>query len=189
MLYIKEMDSSCFEVYDGLSMNVDVHSIYEIKRIDNGLGGFNFKEVEVKPYIKDLSVYDQYESNYDTKNWRFYMAFDEEKPIGAITIAGTTPNLDMLSGRDDLCILWDIRVIDEYKHQGVGQKLFDAAVEKAKSDGYKQMMIECQNNNVAACKFYQKQGALLSKIDMYAYYHEEECKNEVQLIWYLDLDK
>ena len=51
------------------------------------------------------------------------------------------------------------------------------------------MMIECQNNNVAACKFYQKQGALLSKIDMYAYYHEEECKNEVQLIWYLDLDK
>ncbi len=27
-----------------------------------------------------------------------------------------------------------------------------------------------QNNNVQACKFYQKQGAVLSKIDMYAYY-------------------
>lgn len=44
-------------------------------------------------------------------------------------------------------------------------------IQEAKSDGYKQMIIECQNNNVPACKFYHKQGALLSKIDMYASYH------------------
>ena len=62
-------------------------------------------------------------------------------------------------------------------------------IQEAKSDGYKQMIIECQNNNVPACKFYHKQGALLSKIDTYAYYHEEACKDEVQFIWYLDLDK
>lgn len=115
------------------------------------------------------------------------MAFDEEKPIGAMTVAGTTPNLNMLSGRDDVCILWDIRVIDGYKHQGVGQKLFDMGIKRAKEDGYKQMIIECQNNNVPACKFYHKQGAVLSKIDMYAYFLEEDCKNEVQFIWYLDI--
>ena len=117
------------------------------------------------------------------------MAFDDEKPIGAMTIAGRTPELNMLSGRDDVCILWDIRIIDRYKHQGIGQKLLDMGIQEAKSDGYKQMIIECQNNNVPACKFYHKQGALLSKIDMYAYYHEEACKDEVQFIWYLDLDK
>ena len=48
MIYIKEMDKSCFEIYDSISMNVDVRSIYKINRIDNGLGGFNFEEVEVK---------------------------------------------------------------------------------------------------------------------------------------------
>ncbi|WP_160166418.1 hypothetical protein [Clostridium sp. Ade.TY] len=49
------------------------------------------------------------------------------------------------------------------------------------------MKIECQNNNVNACKFYNKQGAVLSKIDEYAYYEDIEDRDEVQLIWYLDL--
>lgn len=69
----------------------------------------------VEPYIKDLSVYEratEYEANFDIRNWRFYMAFDDEKPIGAMTIAGRTPELNILSGRDDACILWDIRIID-----------------------------------------------------------------------------
>ncbi len=45
-----------------------------------------------------------------------------------------------------------------------------------------------QNNKVPACNFYRKQGALLSKVDMYAYYQEEACRNEVQFLWYLDLN-
>ena len=27
----------------------------------------------------------------------------------------------MLEVRDDLCVLWDIRVTEEYKHKGIGQ--------------------------------------------------------------------
>lgn len=55
------------------------------------------------------------------------MAFDENVPVGAMTIAGTTKGLNMLYGRTDACVLWDIRVADSYKHQGIGQKmsLFD----------------------------------------------------------------
>lgn len=59
--------------------------------------------------------------------------------------------------------------------------------EGAVKAGYKQMIIECQNNNVTACNFYKKQGALLSKVDMYAYYSEPKVRDEIQLIWYLDL--
>lgn len=40
MIYIKEMDKSCFQIYDTISMKVDVHTIYDVKRIDSGLGGF-----------------------------------------------------------------------------------------------------------------------------------------------------
>ena len=43
---LKEMDKSCFQIYDTIQMNVDVHTIYDIKRIDSGLGGFSFDEVE-----------------------------------------------------------------------------------------------------------------------------------------------
>lgn len=191
MIYVKKTDRSCFEMYDSVSMNVDVRSEYKVKRIDNGLGGFILEEVPVTPYVKDLSVYEratEYEKEFDITHWSFYMAFDDEKPVGAATVAARTDKLYMLAGRDDACVLWDIRVADEYKHQGIGQKLFDLAVKNAKADGYRQMIIECQNNNVPACNFYRKQGALLSKVDMYAYYQEEACRNEVQFLWYLDLN-
>lgn len=115
------------------------------------------------------------------------MAFDGDMPIGAMTIAGTTNGMNMLAGRDDACVLWDIRVADAYKYQGVGQKLLDMGMLGAKEDGYRQMIIECQNNNIPACKFYKKQGAVLSKIDMYAYYSEPEIRDEIQFVWYLDI--
>ena len=191
MIYVKKTDRSCFEMYDSVSMNVDVKSEYKVKRIDNGLGGFILEEVPVTPYVKDLSVYEratEYEKEFDITQWSFYMAFDDEKSVGAATVAARTDKLYMLAGRDDACVLWDIRVADEYKHQGIGQKLFDLAVKNAKADGYRQMIIECPNNNVPACNFYRKQGALLSKVDMYAYYQEEACRNEVQFLWYLDLN-
>lgn len=189
-MVIKEVDRSFFELYDKVSMNVDVRSEYKVKRLENGLGGLVLEEIPVKPYQKDLSVYERaadYEKEFDIASWRFYMAFDGEKPVGAMTVAGTTKGLNMLSGRKDACVLWDIRVADAYKHNGIGQKLMDMGVAGAKKDGYSQMIIECQNNNVPACRFYKKQGAMLSKIDMYAYYPEEAIRDEVQLIWYLDL--
>ncbi|MCR5119311.1 MAG: GNAT family N-acetyltransferase [Lachnospiraceae bacterium] len=191
MIYVKKTDRSCFEMYDSVSMNVDVRSEYRIKRLDNGLGGMIFEEVPVTPYVKDLSVYEratEYEKEFDITYWSFYMAFDDEKPVGALTVAARTDKLYMLAGREDACVLWDIRVADAYKHQGIGQKMLDLAIKDAKAAGYKQMIIECQNNNVPACKFYHKQGALLSKLDMYAYYDEPDCRNEVQFIWYLDLN-
>ena len=190
MITFKEVDKSFFELYDKVSMIVNVCTEYKIKRIDNGLGGLVFEEISVEPYIKDLSVYNrvmEFKNKFNITNWRFYMAFDDDTPIGAMTVAGKTNGLDMLYGREDACVLWDIRVIDSYKRKGIGQKLLEMGILNAKKDGYKQMIIECQNNNVPACKFYQKQGAVLSKIDMYAYFLESEIKNEIQLIWYLDI--
>ena len=190
MITIKEVDSSFFPVYDTVTQNVEVNSVYRIKRIEGGLGGFVFEEEKVEPYVKDLAAYERaqdLEKMFDIKNWRFYMAFDGDKPVAAMTIAGTTKDLNMLQGRTDSCVLWDIRVADGYKHQGLGQRLLDLGVSNAREDGYKKMIIECQNNNVTACRFYQKQGALLSKIDMYAYDSEPGIEDETQFIWYLDL--
>lgn len=191
MITYKEVDKSYFELYDTVSMNVAVQSEYKVKRINNGLGGLVLEEVQVSPYIKDLSKYERavhYENEFDITNWRFYMAFSGDVPVGAMTIAGKTEGLHMLSGRTDACVLWDIRVADAYKHNGIGQELLKMGIAGAKSDGYGQMIIECQNNNVPACKFYQKQGALLSKIDMYAYYSEPEVRDEIQFVWYLNIE-
>lgn len=116
MITYKEVDKSYFELYDTVSMNVDVQSEYKVERINSGLGGFTFKEIQVSPYVKDLSKYEcavNYEKDFDITNWRFYMAFSGDVPVGAMTIAGKTEGLHMLSGRTDACVLWDIRVADE----------------------------------------------------------------------------
>ncbi len=190
MITFKEVDKSVLDLYDKVTMNVAVRSEYKVKRINNGLGGLILEEAPVTPYVKDLSVYEratEYEKEFDIANWRFYMAFDGETPVGAMTIAGKTKGLNMLGGREDACVLWDIRVADAYKHLGIGQRLLDMGAAGARQDGYCQMIIECQNNNIPACRFYQKQGAVLSKIDMYAYYAEPEVRDEVQFVWYLNL--
>ena len=190
MITIKKVDKSYFELYDKIPMNVDVRSELQLRRIDGGLGGIEFKEVPVTPYVKDLAKYEratEYEKEFDISTWHFFMAFDDDKPVGALTLAGPTPNLYMLGGMKDACVLWDIRVDDKYKHQGIGQKLFDQVKKVAIADGYKKMIIESQNINVAACRFYRKQGAVIAKIDTNAYCSEPGLENEVQLIWTLKL--
>ena len=80
-----------------------------------------------------------------------------------------------------------IKDLGQYEHATELENELDMGVSGAKHDGYSQMIIECQNNNVPACRFYQKQGAVLSKIDMYAYYFDPKIKDEIQFVWYLDI--
>jgi ribosomal protein S18 acetylase RimI-like enzyme len=192
MITYKKVDKTYFTQYDLIPMRVHVSSYYKIDKINRGLGGFNLVETTIEPYLKDFCTGEdetviRWERQWDISNWAFFMAFDGEKPIGAATIVSRTKGMNMLSNRDDLAVLWDIRVDDAYKQQKVGQTLFDMAANWCRSQGFVQMKIESQNNNVPACKFYHKQGATLSVIDEYAYYNEPEYRHETQFIWLLNL--
>ena len=46
------------------------------------------------------------------------------------------------------------------------------------------MEVETQNINVSACRFYARQGCVLSAVNRFAY---PELPDEVQLIWRKDL--
>ena len=192
MITYKKVDRTYFPQYDQISMIVHVSAYYRIDKDNRGLGGFSLVKTDVEPYIKDFCVGDdesitRWEKRWDISNWAFFMAFDGEQPVGGTTVVSRTKEINMLSGRDNLAVLWDIRVDDAYKHKGVGQALFDMAVNWSREQGLVQMKIECQNNNIPAIRFYHKQGAVLSAIDEYAYYNEPEYRHETQLIWFLDL--
>lgn len=192
MITYKQVDQSYFPQYDQIPMTVHVNAYYRIEKVNRGLGGFTLVETPVEPYIKDFCAEDdqglsEMPKQWDISNWAFFLAFDGEKPVGGAAVASRTKGVMMLSGRDDLAVLWDIRVADGYKQQGIGQALFNMAVAWSRQQGLVQMKIECQNNNIPAIKFYHKQGAVLSAIDEYAYYHEPKYRHEAQLIWYLDL--
>lgn len=186
----RKIDESYFKQYDKIPMNVRVKSIYQLVKIDSGLGGLLLEEIPVDPYNKDLGGYTvatKYATEFDITNWAFFMAFLDDMPIGAVTIASRTEGVQMLDGRDDMSVLWDLRIDDRFKQRGIGSKLVSLAVDWSKSQGFSQMKIECQNNNVPACRFYKKQGAILGKVDEYAYFKDAAVRDEVQLIWYLDI--
>jgi GNAT superfamily N-acetyltransferase len=93
----------------------------------------------------------------------------------------------MLEDRDDLAVVWDIRVLPENRYKGVGTILFQKAMAWAREKHCIQLKIETQNVNVAACEFYIKQGCKLGSINRFAYQNNPVTKDEVQLLWYLDL--
>ena len=192
MIIYKKVDRTYFPLYDQIPMRVYVTSYYRIDKDNRGMGGFTFVEAPVEPYTKDFCTggdesIARWEKRWDISNWALFMAFDGEQPVGGATVAARTKGINMLSGRDDLAVLWDIRVDDAYKHKGVGQALFNMAADWSRGQGFMQMKIECQNSNIPAVRFYHKQGAVLCAIDEFAYYNEPEFRHEAQLIWYLDL--
>ena len=80
--------------------------------------------------------------------------------------------------------LWDIRIRPDYRRRGIGSRLFRRAGEWARGKGSRQLKIETQNINVAACKFYASQGCYLGAIHPGIY---ESLPEEVQLLWYMNL--
>ncbi len=157
--------------------------------VENGLGGLLLVEEAVSaPYTKDYdAVHGEgplrwYEA-FDMSRWAIvsaYSANDPQKPIGGAVIAWNTEGVDMLEGRSDLAVLWDLRVAPEYRGRGVGREVFQAAEAWARSKNCRELKVETQNVNVPACRFYAKQGCVLRTIRHNAY---PDLPGEVQLLW------
>src|SRR5665647_708460 len=107
----KKVDRTYFPQYDQIPMTVHVSAYYRIDKDNRDLGGFTLVETPIEPYIKDFCVGDdesitRWEKRWDISNWAFFMAFDGERPVGGATIVSRTKEINMLSGRDDLAVLW-----------------------------------------------------------------------------------
>jgi len=157
------------------------------------LGGILLQEVPIfDPYIKD---YDQipgsspleWVSQFELENWGFFLVNEDSKPVAAAAVAHNTNGVNMLEERIDLSVLWDIRVDPEKRGRGIGKALFKKTLEWSAGRGCKQMKIETQNINSAACHFYTKMGCELGIINRNAYWQYPNIAHEVMLNWYIDL--
>ena len=92
--------------------------------------------------------------------------------------------IDMLEGRDDLAVLWDIRVIEELRGHGIGSELVAVGEAWARDRGCRELKVETQDINVAACLFYHRQGFVLRGINPSAY---PGLPQETQLLFYKEL--
>lgn len=170
----------------------EVESVFDVSARDGGLGGLVLSERALEvPYVKD---YDKAEGDstapwaqrFDVSNWGLMGAHSGGARVGGAVIAFDTAGVNMLEGRRDLAVLWDIRVAPGARGRGGGSALFRAAEAWAEARGCKRLKIETQNVNVPACRFYARRGCVLGAINRFAY---RELPDEVQLLWYKTLSQ
>jgi GNAT superfamily N-acetyltransferase len=162
-----------------------------VKAVDCGLGGLHLVEEPVEPpWCKDYDALPEggpvrWAERWDLRSWGLLIATDEERPVGGAIVAWNTDGVNLLEGRADLAVLWDIRVCSERRGQGIGTQLFGAAAEWARSRGCRELKVETQDINVPACRFYARQGCVLRGIDTRAY--RPVLLDEAMLLWHLGL--
>ena len=79
----------------------------------------------------------------------------------------------------------DIVVDANFRKQGLGRALIERAIEWAKAKRLPGIMLETQNNNVAACRLYERCGFVLGGFDRYLYKGITPDTEEIALYWYL----
>lgn len=195
LIHISENDFGILTEYAKVSIAFTVYSIYQVKAIENGLGGLRLVEEPVTiPYVKDYDTLNDgpptaWGQQFDLRNWGFLLARDKAfgPPVGGAAIAWNTNGVNMLEGHSDVAVLWDIRVRPERRGQGIGTALLSAAANWARLRGCTLLKIETQNVNVPACRFYLSQGCKLGVIHRHAYAGQPHVAHETMLIWYLRL--
>lgn len=184
---IREEPLTDLAAYGRIPIAFEVRSVLDCTPVDGGLGGLALVERPLDtPYVKDYDAIagegpERWSARFDTTRWGLLTAWEGERRVGGAALANDTPGVDMLEGRSDLVVLWDLRVAPEARGRGVGGALFRAAVEWARARGCTQLKVETQNVNVPACRFYAHQGCVLGAIDRHAY---PALPHEARLLWY-----
>lgn len=122
----------------------------------------------------------QWPLEFDTGNWALIRAHLATRLVGGAIAAFDTPGVDMLEGRRDLVVLWDIRVSPDVQGRGIGASLWRAVQDWGRQRGARELRVETQNVNVGACRFYQAMGCTLVSAQAGAY---AALPQEVKLLW------
>lgn len=186
---VKEESISRLAEYSRIPIRFEVRSIFEIEGDDPQSAVLVERPVE-SPWIKD---YDEYKGGgptswpkrWDISNWGLITAYVDRQMVAGCVLAYKTDGVNKLDGRDDMVVIWDIRVHPDYRKQGIGRKLFVGAIQWSKRRQCRELNIETQNINVPACRFYMRQGCVLISINRSAY---DDFPEEVELVWSLTLN-
>lgn len=141
------------------------------------------------PVLKDYDALQgnhplDWPSRFDVRSWGVLAARTDALRVGGAIIVIRSPDIEMLERRDELALLWDIRVAPAFRNRDIGTALLAAAEEWARARGARVLKVETQDTNVAACRFYASNGFVLRAVHRGAY---PELPREAQLLWYKDL--
>jgi ribosomal protein S18 acetylase RimI-like enzyme len=171
--------------YARVPIAFDADGVLDVKPRADG-AGFDIAERAIEYGVKDYDELpnegpESWPHRFDVSSWAFFAAFNGSERVGGAAVVIRSTDVDMLDGRDDLALLWDIRVAPTARHQGVGSALMRAVESYAIEEGCIALEVETQNINVPACRFYMRSGFELRTAVPNAY---PQCPDETMLLWY-----
>ncbi len=129
--------------------------------------------VSTKRYAADNIDYATYIRNAGRA---IYLAYVDGRIAGQIILR---------TNWNHYCYIEDISVDAQFRRLGIGRQLMAQAQKWAVERNLAGIMLETQNNNVSACRFYEKRGFQLKGFDSYLYKGVERKTDEIALFWYL----
>lgn len=130
-----------------------------------------YDEITEKHYDDEIIDLDEYISDPDKT---VFYVFEGDEVLGQIVIR---------KHWNKFCYIDDIGVRSMARKKGVATMLLEAATKWAKSKDFKGFMLETQDVNLGACKFYIKTGFVLGGVDV-KLYNNFKTKHEKALFWY-----
>ena len=108
----------------------------------------------------------------------FFLAYIDGKVAGHASVSVNWNRLALID---------HVEVDSHFRKRGVGTALVAHAVGWARQKRLLGLMLETQNNNVAACRLYEACGFTLGGFDRFLYQGEMPGTREIALFWYLML--
>ena len=181
---VVQEDAASLEDYARVPIAFEVREIVEPVR-EAARDGFSLvSRVVETPWVKDYDAHDGplgWPSRFDLSHWGFFAARVDGARVGGAAVVFGASDVEMLAGRRDVALLWDIRVRPDARGRGVGAALIASAERWSATNGAQWLEVETQNVNVPACRFYERMGFVLREINPGAY---PSLPGEVQLLWY-----
>jgi GNAT superfamily N-acetyltransferase len=117
---------------------------------------------------------------YTLERWGVLVADVHDRVVGG---AAVVPAAEVMPEHRSIAasaVLWDLRVAPAWRGLGIGSALFRASERWAGAHGYRVLVVETQDINVAACRFYARMGCRLLSYEEEAY---DTMPGEARLLW------
>jgi streptothricin acetyltransferase len=173
-IIIREIDKDILQDLNKCDANFTVDSKL-VLRAENGI--IHYSVVSVEPYQKRYAIDEKdYPSYISNPNKTIYFAYVDGQVAGQI---GVIKHWNAYAWIDDFAV--DLH----FRQLGVGRAMMQRVVNWAKVRHLPGIMLETQDINVPACRFYENFGFRLYGFDTYLYKGLNPNTDEIALYWYL----
>lgn len=173
---IKELDSSLVKDIHQVDNEFDIDSKLVLHLQD---GRLSYTTVSVPPKKK----------RYAPDDFDYTTYPDDPEKTAFLAYVGKQIAGELILRRNWNRFAWieDIGVDRKFRRMGIGRALIARGLQWAKDNNLPGIMLETQDNNVGACRFYESCGFILTGFDS-SLYQASIYNDEIALFWYLTLD-